>query len=670
MSDELRYALETALGSQYAVQRLLGHGGMGAVYLATERSLERPVAIKVLSPEVSAAVENTERFRREARIAGKLAHPNIVPLYAFGEVDGLWYYVMGYVPGGSLAERLSFEGRLRFDVVHRIVSELADALDYAHRQGVIHRDIKPANVLLEEDSGRPMLADFGIARSIDAKERLTAPGRVIGTPSYMSPEQALGVPELDGRSDIYSLGVLAYEMLTGREPFTEGTLLKAAFSHTVPQSRPLEESVPGIPPNLAAVVERCLARDPGERWPDARSLKGALGHGDATETAAPTELRDLPGFGTLATLWGLVWGALAIANYRSPAEAGLCALLALIVPIGLLLDVWSVRRPGLRAPEVVRVAFWPPMWWGLWWPRALRRRGDLWDRLPGIARRARITITTFVFGAPLLLLLANITLPAPIGEALAARPWWFVAAAGALVLTLLVALAAVAWWGRARELSVLEMVRLVHGPTIVSAYWAAPRMARLLAAPRTPDDESSRPRSPHDLLRAIADLSQSLTGTARALGDGATADARRLVARIEILDAEIAALGHDVDSGEIARLEGKLVAMGYGAGTVDEQRQMREVVLRQLDLMRRMRAQVELAAGRRAHLAGLLHRLWARLTERVSHGADGAAVTRELDERLRAICAEVGGQADDAMTPAPSEATDSAAASDSQARRG
>jgi serine/threonine protein kinase len=192
MPDSLRVSLEAALGSQYSIQRLLGRGGMAAVYLATERSLERSVAIKVLAPEMSATVDSTERFRREARIAARLAHPNIVPLYAFGEVDGLWYYVMGHVRGGSLAERLSFEGTLPWEAVSRVVAEIADALDYAHRQGVIHRDIKPANVLLEDESGRAMLTDFGIARNVDTRDRLTITGLLVGTPHYMTPDQAMG----------------------------------------------------------------------------------------------------------------------------------------------------------------------------------------------------------------------------------------------------------------------------------------------------------------------------------------------------------------------------------------------------------------------------------------------------------------------------------------------
>ncbi len=620
---------------------------MGAVYLAIERSLERLVAIKVLSPEISAIAENTERFRREARIAARLAHPNIVPLYAFGEVDGLWYYVMGYVRGGSVAERLSFEGRLPCEVVQRVLSELADALDCAHGQGIIHRDIKPGNVLLEADSGRAMLADFGIARTVDAGERLTASGLVIGTPTYMSPEQAIGAREIDGRSDIYSLGVLAYAMLTGEEPVAGKLLVKTAISRAPREPQRLRELVPDIPPNLVAVIERCLAGDPDARWPDGRSLKRALGHSEATETATPAELRDLPGFGTLAALWAVVWGGLAVADYGSPAEAALCVLLAMIVPLGLVLDVWSAKPRGLRAREIIRVAFWPPMWWGLWWPHSLRRRGDLWDRLPRIARVARLALTGLVIGAPVLLLLAHVTLPSPIAGALAATPWWFAATASVLVLIPLAVLGAVLWWGRAHGLSVLEMVRLVHGPTIISAFWTAPPIAGLLAAPAAQRGQPSPPETPRELLRAIGDLTHSLSGAARVVGDAATTVARRLVERIDRLDAEVAALGRESDPDEIARLEVRLAAMSDAASEVDEQRQMRQVLLRQLELVRRMHAQIELGTGRRAHLVGLLQRMWARLAERVAYTGRAAVTIQQLEDRVRAVCAEVDEQVDD-----------------------
>ena len=184
----LQHMLELALGQQYEIVRPLGQGGMGAVYLARERSLERFVAIKVLRPELAEAHDGRERFRREARIAAQLSHPGIVPLHTFGEVGGLWYFVMGYVRGPSLAERLRLEGHIPVDEAHRILTELADALASAHRSGVVHRDIKPANILLDADSGRAVLADFGVAKVGAGDEQLTATGVVIGTPHYMSPE--------------------------------------------------------------------------------------------------------------------------------------------------------------------------------------------------------------------------------------------------------------------------------------------------------------------------------------------------------------------------------------------------------------------------------------------------------------------------------------------------
>ena len=390
-------------------------------------------------------------------------------------------------------------------------------------------------------------------------------------------------------------------MLTGDAPFAGKPLLNAAIPHAPRERKRLHELVPDIPANLVAVIERCLAGDPDARWPDGRSLKRALGHTEATETAAPAELRDLPGFGTLAALWAVVWAGLAVANHGVPAEAALCVLLALLVPLGLLLDVWSAKPRGLRAREIVRVAFWPPMWWGLWWPHSLRRRGDLWDRLPRIARVARLALTGLVIGAPVLLLLAHITLPLPIADTLAATPWWFAAAASVLVLIPLGVLGAVWRWGRAHRLSVLEMVRLVHGPTIISAFWTAPPFAGLLAVPAAQRGQPSPPETPRDLLRAIGELTHSLSSAARGASDAATAVARRLVERIDRLDAEIAALGRQSDPDEIARLEIRLAAMSDASSEVDEQRQMRQVLLRQLELVRRMHAQIELGTGRRAH---------------------------------------------------------------------
>ena len=190
-SDPLLTALEKTVGSQFEIMRLLGRGGMGAVYLAREYSLDRLVAIKVLLSEATTG-DSGERFKREARTAAKLTHPNIVPLHAFGEAEGMMYFVMGFVQGETLKGKLERRGRIDPDETRRILRDIAGALHYAHEQGVVHRDVKPDNILIEDESGKPLLTDFGIARSVTSGETLTQIGTTLGTPHYMSPEQASG----------------------------------------------------------------------------------------------------------------------------------------------------------------------------------------------------------------------------------------------------------------------------------------------------------------------------------------------------------------------------------------------------------------------------------------------------------------------------------------------
>jgi len=192
--DALRETLEKAIGFQYRIERLLGRGGMGAVYLAHELALDRDVAIKVLPPEQASAPQFRERFRREARTAARLTHPNIVPLHTFGEVNGLVYFVMGYVAGEPLASRIRRKGPFASDEARTMIAEIADALNYAHRHGVVHRDIKPDNILIDAEAGSALLTDFGIAKATFADAQLTTAGQLMGTPAYMSPEQ-LNVPD-------------------------------------------------------------------------------------------------------------------------------------------------------------------------------------------------------------------------------------------------------------------------------------------------------------------------------------------------------------------------------------------------------------------------------------------------------------------------------------------
>ena len=294
-TDAQRSLLERAVGAQYEILRLLGQGGMGAVYLAREHLLERLVAVKVLRSDVVHG-DARERFIREARTAARLTHPYIVPLYSFGQADDTLFYIMGYVEGESLEERLKRATRLTHEEARRILIELSDALDYAHTIGVVHRDIKPDNVLIDRHSSKAVLTDFGIAKTQAGGTQITRTGMIVGTPLYMSPEQAAGDKDVDGRTDIYSLGVIGYRMLTGRHPY-EGETVQEVFIRQVSQPpRPIDIDDGDIPEELAATVMRCLAGEPSGRWGSAAALRDALisetqQHVERSAYAPPTRWR-------------------------------------------------------------------------------------------------------------------------------------------------------------------------------------------------------------------------------------------------------------------------------------------------------------------------------------------------------------------------------------------
>jgi eukaryotic-like serine/threonine-protein kinase len=274
-----REQIAAHIGTQYQVVRELGRGGMGIVFLARDIALHRLVAIKVLRQEFASSDEHRERFRREARMTARLSHANIVPVHTFGEVDQFTYIVMKYVHGESLAERLRVARALPTEEVRSILHDLALALDYAHREGVVHRDLKPENILLERGTGRPMLTDFGVAlqRSLDPVRAEAS--RAFGTPHYMSPEQAAGELDIDGRSDLYSLGVLGYYMLTGELPFDAPTFEALAAKHVAEAHRPVAELAPLAlreHPLLVAALERCLEKDRETRWRHGRDLATAV----------------------------------------------------------------------------------------------------------------------------------------------------------------------------------------------------------------------------------------------------------------------------------------------------------------------------------------------------------------------------------------------------------
>ena len=300
---EITSRLSTALADRYKIERHLGEGGMATVYLAEDLKHKRKVAVKVLRPDLAAAL-GPERFLREIEIAANLTHPHIVPLYDSGEADGFLYYVLPYIEGESLRERLNREKQLPIEEGLRIACEVAAALSYAHSVGLVHRDIKPENVLLHH--GEAVVTDFGIARAVTAAggERLTETGLALGTPAYMSPEQASGEADLDGRSDIYSLGCVLYELLVGEAPFTGPSAQAIMARHAVeplPRVRTVRVTVPDY---VEAAIDKALAKVPADRFATGTEFAEALT--TPAMPAAPTVLPETRSRISPALILGLV----------------------------------------------------------------------------------------------------------------------------------------------------------------------------------------------------------------------------------------------------------------------------------------------------------------------------------------------------------------------------
>lgn len=268
--------ISSALAERYLVERELGTGGMATVYLAEDLKLRRKVAIKVLREHLAMSIA-ASRFLREIRIAAQLQHPNILPLLDSGEAQGILYYVMPYVEGESLRQRLERQGELPVDEAVRILTEVVDALAYAHSRGVVHRDIKPDNVML---SGRhALVADFGVARAVNeatGQQTITSVGVALGTPAYMSPEQATADPHVDHRTDIYAVGALAYELFTGRPPFTGHSPQQVLSAHLTEQPEPVTRRRPALSPELEQVIMKCLSKRPADRWQSGEELLAHL----------------------------------------------------------------------------------------------------------------------------------------------------------------------------------------------------------------------------------------------------------------------------------------------------------------------------------------------------------------------------------------------------------
>ncbi len=676
--DALRATLIETLGHQYDIGRLLGRGGMGAVYLARDRVLERAVAIKVLPPEGFATMEARERFRREARTVASLTHPNIVPMHAFGEAAGLGYYVMGYVRGEYLADRMQREGQLDPDDARRMLAELADALDYAHRSGVVHRDIKPDNILLDDATGRPLLTDFGIAKAQAGGETLTQLGMVMGTPHYMSPEQASGEPGIDGRSDLYSLGVVAYAMLAGRPPFIGGSLQEVLIQHLTATPLPLHEVTPVVPDDLSDIVMRCLVKDPAQRWPDGRALRHALGADFTTDASLPLQLRVLIGHGLIVVLsvaasLNLLLFALTD-HFRLGIFPGWFAFYPMLFTISVLLTVQRARREGFAWRQILRVAGWQPRWWILWWPARLSRPGDVTPRIP-----RPIRLTRGAFSLAILLVLVALG-SAPFIDLLIDSPrqhtpppfaggtfdWlggWsrrtaaltvMLPSIGSCVL-MAAALVGSVVYGRRRGLSTYDASRLtaVSG---LSPFWEQRHVFPILLTPAG-RSERANPGTPHEIARGIATLADALTGPIRALGPDAMMTARALLGELEALDRELRRLAESAETGERLRLEQRLATLDPGGALTTEQREMRALLAGQLALLDRIDRRRTIAEARQQELAGMLRHLWQELVELERASRTGVGTPDAA--RVRALALEYRDAAEPvAAVPAPARIPD------------
>lgn len=386
------------LGARYAIERELGRGGMGTVYLARDLRLDRAVALKVLPAEFAVDASLRERFLRETRTSASFSHPNIVPVHAVEESEDLVAFAMGYVEGESLAERVRRAGPIGVRELVRLLQDVGYALAYAHGRGVVHRDIKPDNVMIERATGRALLMDFGISRVISAtpaaKAGLTRVGEVVGTPEYMSPEQA-SAEAIDGRSDLYSLGLVAFFAATGQTAMSgESTqrILIRQLTETVPSLAGLR---PDLPSSLTDAVDRCVAKDPSDRFPTAESLVEAIDQAQLSRAEIPIPIRGFAQeLGTLSLILFFIGILSWLLLRQAPDKVSLLdKLLPLVFFFGVALTrtlqalaaARHLSELGFSASEIVR---------------GLRATADEKEGLreqfkldPGIHRRRRKTLT-------------------------------------------------------------------------------------------------------------------------------------------------------------------------------------------------------------------------------------------------------------------------------------
>jgi hypothetical protein len=336
-------SIRRSLGDRYLLERELGRGGMGTVYLARDLKLDRPVALKILLPEFVSQVGLRERFLRETRTAASFSHPNIVPVYAVEETEDHLAYAMGLVEGETLTERVQRAGPLPPREIVRIVKDVAHALAYAHGRGVVHRDIKPDNVMLERATGRALVLDFGISRSMThapaSASNLTRVGEVVGTPEYMSPEQASG-DVVDGRSDLYSLGLTAFYAATGKVAVTGESTQKILVRQLTERITPIETLRPDLPPALARAIDRCVEKEPSDRFATAEALVEEIDAAQLVEREIPLPIRLFAGelstlSHALVAIGVVIW--LMVETERHGSISSLDAMLPVVGLLAILI---------------------------------------------------------------------------------------------------------------------------------------------------------------------------------------------------------------------------------------------------------------------------------------------------------------------------------------------
>jgi len=626
--ETLRATLQQNLGESYDILSTLGVGGMGAVFLARERALDRYVAIKTLRAEAAMTAASRERFRREARIAAGLSHPGILPLYTFGETGGTWYLVMGYVRGQSLAQRLQAEGRLAPEEAWRILRALTDALDHAHRRQIIHRDIKPANILIDADNAQPILADFGISKVVGETDLLTRTGDVLGTPNFMSPEQLTNARECDAQSDLYALGAVGYAMVSGRVPLTDiaggDKLARRPLSLVVP----LERLCPTVAPDFVAVIMRCLAKRPEDRWESAAAMRDALDRVDqSVDAPLPVAVRELAGFGAYAVVWFLFWMASLFWVDSIPKRA-IVVLLSLLVPFALTMHVMRVSSPSQRRSQLWEVAFWPPLWWGVWWPSFLRRPDDVWKRLPWPAQIIRTVMTVFVVSLTALTLDPDALVLATVEHARG----WVIGVALTLLLPLF-AVGAIFLWAQRLRLSRIDTLHFLLGPTAPSAFWKRRDIVRLLRL-SSPGVRPPEPDVPADFVRAIEELQRTTANDSARATHPPLDMARRLLKAIVDIDREIHALDRDAPPAELTRLNARLAMLReeHSSTTRSEQHNaLVAIVESEIALLRDIQQRKVLAQNESAALFDLIRALYTTCSDGL-YSETGARVRDLLDK--------------------------------------